>query len=32
MEKGWVRKNELTKKYEVTIEGEMILDTFYKEG
>lgn len=32
VEKGWVRKNELTKKYEVTIEGEMILDTFYKEG
>ena len=30
-ERGWVRKNELTKKYEITTEGEMILDTFYKE-
>ncbi|MCL2890978.1 MAG: DUF6293 family protein [Methanomassiliicoccaceae archaeon] len=26
---GWVRKNELSKRYEVTEDGEKILDTFY---
>ena len=31
VERGWVVKNELTKKYEVTEEGEIILDTFYLE-
>ena len=31
MERGWVTKNGLTKRYEVTDEGEMILDTFYIE-
>jgi hypothetical protein len=29
-DKGWIQKDELTKKYTVTEQGEMILRTFYK--
>lgn len=29
IEKGWVKKNDLKKRYEVTEAGERILDTFY---
>lgn len=31
LKNGWVRKNDLTKRYEVTDEGKRILETFYTD-